>query len=124
LVAPLLGRLRAIASSAAAADLHRPEQLRAVIEAYLDALVAHRPLVGVVLGDPAGAASRSISLVREAMGDICDQLASGTGVALEHRIRATSALGAVHAAVLEATDFEPTTVRAVITDAAVAILLS
>ncbi len=54
LVSPLLDRLREVALQAAAADLHQREQLSVVIEAYLDALVAHRVLVGVVLGDPAG----------------------------------------------------------------------
>ena len=124
LVSPLLDRLGAVARQAAAADLHERQQLILVIEAYLDALVPHRVLVGVVLGDPAGAESESIRLVRAAMAGLRDQLAQGTGPDLDHTIRASSALGAVQAGVLEFTDLDASMVRNVITDAAVAILLS
>ena len=124
LVSPLLDRLREVALQAAAADLRQRDQLSVVIEAYLDALVAHRGLVGVILGDPAGADSESVRLVRGAMAGLRDQLAQGTGPDLDHTIRAASALGAVQAGVLEFTDLDASTVRDVITDAAVAILLS
>ena len=124
LVSPLLASLRDVATQAAAADLRQREQLSVVIEAYLDALVAHRLLVGVILGDPTGAASESVRLVRGAMVGLRDELAEGTGSDLDRTIRAASALGAVQAGVLEFTDLDATTVRDVITDAAVAILLS
>ncbi len=124
LVSPLLASLREVTTQAAAVDLREPAQLRVVIEAYLDVLVAQRLLVGVILGDPAGAASESVCLVRGAMVGFRDVLAGGTGSELDHRIRAASALGAVQAGVLEFTDLDAPTVRDVITDAAVAILLS
>jgi AcrR family transcriptional regulator len=124
LVSPLLARLREIVTTASAADLRQADHLRKVIEAYIDALVAHRLLVGVILGDPTGAASESVRLVRGAMVGLRDELARATGSDLRDRIRATSALGAVQAAVLEFRDLDAATVRDVITDAAVAILLS
>jgi AcrR family transcriptional regulator len=124
LVSPLLADLHATARSAATADLHDPRQLREVIEAYLDTLVAHRILVAVVLGDPTAASSESVRRVRDAMLGLRDELARGSGPDLDDTIRAASALDAVQAGVLELTDIDPTTVRDVITDAAVAILLS
>jgi AcrR family transcriptional regulator len=124
LVSPLLARLREIVTTASAADLRQAERLRHVVEAYLDTLVAHRRLVGVILGDPTGAASESVRLVRGAMVGLRDELARAAGPDLHHRIRATSALGAVQAAVMEFSDLDAGTVRDVITDAAVAILLS
>ncbi len=124
LVSPLLARLREIVATASAADLGQTDQLRNVVDAYLDALVAHRLLVGVILGDPTGAASESVRLVRGAMVGLRDELARAMGSGLHHRIRATSALGAVQAAVMEFRELDAATVRGVITDAAVAILLS
>lgn len=124
LVSPLLDRVGEIATSAAAVDLRDTTQLRGLIEGYLNALVAHRVLVGVVLGDPTATSSASVRLVRATMLVLRDELARGTGGDRNHRIRAASALGAVEAAVLELTDVDATTVRDVITDAAVAILLS
>lgn len=124
LVSPLLGRLREIAASAAAVDPRNATQLREVLEGYLDALVAYRALLCVVLGDVTAASSASVRLVRATMGSVREELARGMGGDLDHRIRAASALGAVQAAVLELTEVDPTTVRDVITDAAVAILLS
>jgi AcrR family transcriptional regulator len=124
LVSPLLAGLREVATQAAGADLRQPAQLRVVIEAYLDALVAQRLLVGVILDDPTGAGSESVRVVRAAMVGIRDVLARGTGSDLDHTIRAASALGAVQAGVLEFTDLDAATVRDVITDAAVAILSS
>ena len=94
LVAPLLATLQEMRATAAAADLLRPEELRSLIGKYLDALVAHRPLVGVILGDPTGATSGAVCLVRDAMIGLRDELARGTGSGLDHRIRAASALGA------------------------------
>lgn len=123
LALPLLSRLQETVASAATADLRQPRQLRTVIERYLDALVAHRLLVGVILGDPTAASSESVRLVRAAIRSLRDELAGGSDSDLDHRIRAASALGAVQAAALELADMDPTKVRAVITDAAVAILL-
>lgn len=124
LVSPLSSRLEEITAVAATSDLRRVEELRPVIERYLDALTAHRALVGAVLRDPAAASSESIGGVRDAMHALRDELARQTGPSLESRIRAASALGAVEDAVLEPTEFDPTLVRDVLTDAAVAILLS
>jgi AcrR family transcriptional regulator len=124
LVSPLLERLREITASAATIDLRQGAQVREVVERYLDALVAHRPLAGVVLGDPTASSSEAVRLVRAEIQGLREELAGGSGGDLDQRIRAASALGAVHAAVLEFADFEPTTVRDVITDAAVAIILS
>jgi len=124
LVAPLLDRLHGITASAAGAELRRADELRQVIEEYLDALTAHRVLVSVVLGDPAASSSEAIQLVRRAIQGLRDELARGLGSGLEDRIRAASALGALQAAVLEPTELDPAVVRDVIVDAAVAILLS
>ncbi len=124
LVTPLLRRLRHVVAAAATADLHRPQQVRSVIEAYLDVLVAHRNLIGAIQWDPAAASSPSVRLVRAALHNLRDSLARGPGDELQRRIRAASALGAVQAAVLELTDIDPATVRDVIAEAAVAILLS
>jgi len=123
LLSPLVAGLRQVAAAAAASDLRQPGQLRTVIEAYYDVLVDHRLLVGVVVGDPAGAASASVRMARAAMADLRDTLAQGPGADLDHRIRAASALGAVQAAVIELTDLEASTVRDVVTVAALAILL-
>jgi AcrR family transcriptional regulator len=124
LVSPLLGRLKEIATSAAAVDLHNATQLRELIGRYLDALVAHRALVGVVLRDPTAASSASVRQVRDTVRCLRDELARATGGDLDHRIRAACAMGAVQDAVLELTEVDPTTVRDVIIEAAVAILLS
>jgi AcrR family transcriptional regulator len=124
LVSPLISRLAALTTSAAGADLRQPRELRAVMDGYMDALLLHRAVVTVVLVDPAGASSEAARLVRDAMQALRDELARGTGSELDGRLRAASALGAVHAAVLEPSDFEPATVKDVIAGAAVAILLS
>lgn len=124
LVSPLLSRLAALATMAASADLRQAGELRAVIEGYMDALLLHRALVTIVLVDPAGGSSEAVRLVRDAMARLRQELARRTGAELEGRIRAASALGAVEAAVLEPSEFDPATVRDVIAGAAVAILLS
>lgn len=124
LVSPLMSRLRAVAALAASVDLHDSRRLRQVIEGYLDALVAHRTIAGVVLRDPTAGSSNSVALARAAVLAVRDELARGTGGGLDHTIRAASALDAVQAAVLELTVTDPLMVRDVITDAAVAILLS
>jgi AcrR family transcriptional regulator len=124
LVSPLLDRLRAIAAAAPPGEPRHAKQLRHLIERYLDALVAHRLLVSVVLGDPTATQCQPVRDVRAAIAALRDALAGGPEADLDHRIRAASALGAVQAAVLELAGVEPATVRGVITDAAVAILLS
>jgi hypothetical protein len=63
-------------------------------------------------------------LLNNAMLALRDELARGIGSAPKDRIRAATALGAVHAAVLGRNEFGPAIVRDVVTDAAVAILLS
>jgi len=77
----------------------------------------------VVLGDRTAAGSPTVAAVRAAMLDLADRLAEGGGDRVDNRIRAASALGAVHAAVLEMAALDPATVRDVIVDASVAILL-
>lgn len=124
LVSPLLSRLGEVVAAAAVADLTQHRQLRNVIEGYLDTLVAHRLLVGIILGDPTAASNESVRLVRATMSCLRDQLAAGTGSDPERGIRAAAALGAMQAAALELTDIDPTTVRHVIADAAMAILLT
>jgi AcrR family transcriptional regulator len=124
LVTPLLCRLALLTTSAAAADLRQPRELRAVIAGYMDALLLHGALVPIILADPAGGSSEAVRLVRDAIEALRDELARGSESQLEGRIRAASALGAVQAAVLEPSDFDPVTVRDVIAGAAVAILLS
>jgi AcrR family transcriptional regulator len=124
LVSPLLSRLTALITAAASADLRQGRELRAVIDGYMDALLLHRALVTIVLVDPAGGSSEAVRLVRDAMAGLRDELARGTGAQLGGRIRAASALGAVEAAVVEPSEFDPATVRDVIAGAAVAILLS
>jgi hypothetical protein len=121
---PLLSRLAALTTSAATADLRQASVLRAVIEEYMDSLLLHRSVVTVVLTDPAGGSSEAARRVRDAIAALRDELARGTGSELDGRIRAASALGAVQAAVLEPSEFDPATVRNVIAAAAVAILLS
>lgn len=121
---PLLSRLAALTASAATADLRQAMALRAVVEEYMDALLLHRSVVTAVVLDPAGGSSEAARLVRDAIAALRDELARGTGSQLDGRIRAAAALGAVQAAVLEPSDFDPATVRDVIAGAAVAILLS
>src|SRR5436309_6462864 len=120
LAGPLLIALGHVLAVAAAVDLRRPESLRLLIEGYMDALVAHRGLVTVVLGDRTAAGSPTVAAVRAAMLDLADRLAEGGGDRVDNRIRAASALGAVHAAVLEMAALDPATVRDVIVDASVA----
>ena len=124
LASPLLSLLVALTASAATADLRHTRELRAVIDGYIDALLLHRALVTIVLADPAEESSDAVRLVRDAIEALRNELARGTSPALEGRIRAASALGAVQAAVLEPSEFDPATVRDVIAGAAVAILLS
>ena len=124
LLSPLLSALLQLSTSASAADLRQAHAVRAVIDGYMDALLVHRPLLDIVLADPMAENSESVQLVRRAMSSLRDQLAQGTGSELEGRIRAASALGAVQAAVLEPAEFDAATVRDVIAEAAVAILLS
>jgi hypothetical protein len=95
-----------------------------LIEGYMDALVAHRRLVTVVLSDRAATTSPAVGALRRAMLDLAEQLARATGDRVDNRIRAASALGAVHTAVLEMADLDAATVRGVIVDASVAILLT
>ena len=121
---PLVSRLAALTTSAASADLRQASALRAVIEEYMDALLLHRGVVTAASLVPAGGSSEAAGLVRDAIAALRDELAQGTGSELDGRIRAASALGAIQAAVLEPSDFEPATVRDVIAAAAVAILLS
>src|SRR5947209_165186 len=123
LVTPLLDRLRRVVTTAAGADLGHAADLRQVVEGYLDALVAHRTLVAVVLGDPSAGASESVREVRSALVALREELAGGAGAGLDRTIRAASALGAVHAAALELADAHPHTVRVVGTEETVAILL-
>src|SRR5206468_8939961 len=98
--------------------------LRDVLTGYVDALLSQRLVVGIVLGDRTAAKCDSVSSVRAAMAAFRHSLAEATGGHLDDRIRAAAALGAVHAGVVEVDDVDPATVRAVVPDAAVAILLS
>lgn len=123
LVTPLLDRLRRVVTTAAGADVGDAARLRQVVERYLDALVAHRTLVAVVLGDASAATSESVREVRAVIVALRDALAGGAGASLDKTIRAASALGAVHAAALDLADVDPAAVRVVVTEAAVAILL-
>ena len=124
LASPLLTRLVALTTSAATADLRQARELRVVIDGYIDALLVHRALVTILLVDPVEESGDAVRLVRDAIEALRDELARGTGSAIEGRIRAASALGAVQAAVLEPSEFDLATVRDVIAGAAVAILLS
>src|SRR5439155_27324847 len=101
---PLVGRLAEILSAARAGDLRQPEQLRRMVEDYVDALVTHRLLVEVVLGDPTAAASDAAATVRAAVQRLQRHLARGPGGELGRRIRAASALGAIQTAVLQLAD--------------------
>lgn len=121
---PLVTRLAALTTSAATSDLRQASALRAVIEEYMDALLLYRGVVTAASLDPAGESSEAAGLVRDATAALRDELARGTGSELDGRIRAASALGAVQAAVLEPSEFDPAMVRDVIAAAAVAILLS
>jgi AcrR family transcriptional regulator len=124
LAGTMLAALGDILAEAAAVDLRDPEALRQLIENYLDTLVAHRGLLRVVLSDATAAGSPTVRAVRRAMLDLTDRLAEGTGDRVDNRIRAASALGAVQSAVLEMAALDPATVRDVIVDASVAILLA
>jgi AcrR family transcriptional regulator len=124
LVSPLLDRLRELARSAAAADLHRAPEVREVIAGYYDVLVADPVVVGVVLRDPTAESSGSVRLVRTVMTRLRAELAGGAGADLDRTIRAASALAAVQSAVLDLAGLDRETVRDVVTGAAVAILLS
>jgi AcrR family transcriptional regulator len=124
LVSPLLAGLRGVVGQAAGADLRRPDELRNVLTAYIDALLAQRQVVEVVLGDRTAAVCESIDMVHTEMARLRESLAAATGGQLDDRIRAAAALGAMHVAVVEVTDVDRTTLRTVVAEAALAILLS
>lgn len=120
--APLLDRLAAMVSDAEDGDTRDPLEAAGVLEAYLGALVDHRRLVEVVLGDPTAASCPAVSRLRAGFTALRDVLAGPAG-GLPERIRASSALGALHQAVADFTDAELLTTRGVVIDAAVAILI-
>jgi AcrR family transcriptional regulator len=124
LVAPLVSRLEELAASAAAGDLRRADEVRQVIEGYFDAVAAHPTVAGLAVGHPAGATSPAFGLVRDSIRRLRTELAGGAGADLDHRIRAASALAAVQSAVLDLTGVERSTLRTVVTEAAIAVLLS
>jgi AcrR family transcriptional regulator len=122
-VAPLLVLLGDVLAAARAIDLRRPDRLRSVLGQYLDALLVHRRVAAVILDDPTEGSCEAIGAARRAIGEVADELARGTGGGIEHRIRAASATGALHAALLESVSVDPAAVRDVSVEAAVAILL-
>lgn len=124
LVEPLLDQLSGVARLAATADLAREGEVRRVIAAYIQAIVAHRALAGVLLCQPPEAPSAAARRLRAANDALRDELAGGAGAALHGRIRASSALAAAQWAVFDFPEIEPAVLGAVLTDAAVAILLS
>lgn len=123
LLSPFVDRLWQLAGVAAAADLRGAEQIWPVLEGYLDAVHDHRGVVGVVVADPSAAACEPVRLMRAGTVAVQDALARSRSGPDAH-IRTASALGAVRAAVLEHDGGDVDTLRAVVTDAAVAILLS
>jgi AcrR family transcriptional regulator len=124
LVAPLLAALGDVVARAATLDLRRPADARAVMEGYVDALLDHRRVSQIVLGDRSAVHADAVSLVGAATAGLQDGLARGIGGGVDHRIRAAAALGVVRAAVLDLGDDDPGRAREVLADAAVAILLS
>jgi AcrR family transcriptional regulator len=122
LLSPFLDRLEALAAEAAAADLRRAEQVGTVMAGYVDAVLDHRAVVEAVVADASAAGSEPVRVMRARLLAMQDALTSGPD--LDSRIRAASALGAVRAAVLDHDDGDVRVLRAVVTEAAVAILLS
>lgn len=123
LTGPLLVRLDALVSTAGDADSHDPEEVAEVLGAYLSVLVDHRQEVKVLLGDPTAVASPAVGRLHAGLTELRDQLA-GPGGGLDERIRASSALGAVHQAVADSTDLELLATRAIIIETALAILVN
>jgi AcrR family transcriptional regulator len=124
LVEPLLDQLGGVARLAATADLAQEGEVRQVITAYIQAIVAHRALAGVLLCEPPEEATAAAQRLRAANAALRDELAGGAGAGLHCRIRASSALAAAQWAVFDFPEIEPALLGAVLTDAAVAILLS
>ena len=123
LVTPFLERLEPVAARAAAVDLGQEQAIREVIDAYLDAILDHRSVAGVVLSDPTAASTEPARRVRALTMAIRDHLAGGLSADLDGTIRATSALGALQFAALERSDLERHILFHTLTEAAVAILL-
>lgn len=121
LTGPLLVRLDALVRTAGDADSHDPDKVAEVLAAYLSVLVDHRQEVEVLLGDPTAAACPAVSRLQAGLTELRDELAGPAG-GLDERIRAASALGAVHQAVADSTDVELLISRAVVIGAAMAIL--
>lgn len=121
LTGPLLVRLDALVRSAGDADSRDPDEVAGVLGAYLSVLVDHRKEVEVLLGDPTAAACPAVSRLQAGLTELRNELAGPAG-GLDERIRASSALGAVHQAVADSTDAELLTTRAVVIGAAMAIL--
>ena len=59
LLSPFLDRLRALAAEAAAADLRRAEHVGPVMAGYLDAVLDHRAVVEAVVADAVGRRKRA-----------------------------------------------------------------
>jgi hypothetical protein len=123
-VSALLCRLEELVALAAATDRRSAPAVREVIEGYFDAIVAHATVVRSAVGERPPASSAAAHLVRDHIGRLRDALAGGAGADLDDTVRAASALVAVESAVFELTELDPATVRRVVTEAAVAIVLS
>jgi AcrR family transcriptional regulator len=124
LVAPLLAGIEDAAARAATLDPRRPSGAGAVMAAYVHALLDHRPIGRIVMEDRSAAHTDAVRRLEAATVALRDGLARGIGGDVDHRIRAAAAVGAVQAAVLDIGDDDPDPARDVITDAAMAILLS
>lgn len=123
LTRPMLHGLDSLVRTAADTDSYDPDELAKILGAYLGVLVEHRELIDVLLGDPTAADCPAVGRLRGGLAVLRDELAGPAG-GLDERIRASSALGAVQRAVADFTDLELLDCRAVIIEAAVAILVA
>lgn len=104
LAEPVVDRLEAIAG-----DLHdvsRPAGRRALLGAYLDALVAAGALTAVLMADPTASGHPGARRARLARAQLRDVLASAGSPPIG-AVRATCCLGALHATVIDFPDTEP-----------------
>jgi AcrR family transcriptional regulator len=92
-----------------------------VLAAYLDLLLKHLPVIGVLARDPATQAHPDIGARARMLVDAVQQLLTGPEPTPEHATRAACALGVVHAVTILPPE-QARSHRRIVLDAAVAAL--
>lgn len=116
---PAVEQLEAVAREGL--ELSAPAGRRALVGAYLDALVGASAVAAVLLADPTASAHPAAQRARAARAQVRDALAAA-GSPPVGAVRATCCLGALQATVVDFPDSEPARHRATVLAASVQAL--